>query len=461
MKMTDNRLSIQNEQNRYIDVYKSLKQRPVELLTPEELSEAIRQDIRCVGLLPEGMEVEGMPKLSKQEIEDIRFVSDSVFMDQKLAELPEERRTEAVSMAAILSDSLNSWKVPKMMQSDDFIWDLLRMDADLIAAVDKERRTPEMYMAALEKSGMTLVHFPEEMITSEIAMKAVQNNGRALYFVPKEMITPDICRVALNNLPEGYEVHQIIGVVPFSEVCMEQLKKYDVEKAEPFGTFMLFGSMNERVMTQEIANLAVRLDSECFKMVPERLMTPEMCMEAIKKDWYDMRFVPEHMKTKDLCEIAMSRCIHAQQLMPNKMITPEMYLSAVKVGGMALEYVPKQYRTPEICLQAVLSNPEAKQFVPKRFSGDYNIYEFYQGKLKNDFLLARQLSFEQVQKAFQGETVHVSGIQFAKNVTLRDFTLDYDRKAHQISMKALDDKPEKKQYVKNENKPVKRRGLKL
>jgi hypothetical protein len=37
---------------------------------------------------------------------------------------------------------------------------------------------------------------------------------------------------------------------------------------------------------------------------------------------------------------------------------------------------------------------------------------------KDEFLLAGQLSFEQVQKVFDGEKVQVSGVKFAKNVTL-------------------------------------------
>ena len=96
--------------------------------------------------------------------------------------------------------------------------------------------------------------------------------------------------------------------------------------------------------------------------------------------------------------------------------------------------------------------------------GDYlwlGTYEFYQGKLKDDFLLAGRLSFEQVQKAFNGETVHVSGMKFAKNVTLRDFTLDYDRKTHQITTKVMDDKPERRFVNKFIRQPEKRRKIKI
>jgi hypothetical protein len=454
--MKDNRISNQYEQNK---VYQSLKERAPETLTSEELSEAIRQDIRCVGLVPKGMKIEGMPELTKQEIKDIRFVSDAFFLDGAFASLPLKRRTEAVSQAALIADSYNLKHIPEELKTDELILSMLQKDGMLISYVDENRRTPEMYDTALQNNVDALAFFPEEMITAELATKAIERNGDVLVFVPDSVKTPEMCRLALNNLSGRNELHEIICDVPFSDVCLEQLKKYDVENADPFGAFMLFGHMNERVMTQEMANLAVRLDSECFKMVPDRLMTSEMCMEAIKKDWYDMRFVPENMITKELCEIAMNRSIHAQQLVPERLKTPELYMYSMKVNGMDLEYVPEKFRTPEVCLQAVLSNPDAKEYVPERFIGDYNIYEFYQGKLKNEFLLARQMSFEQVKKAFIGETVHVSGIKFAKNVTLRDFTLDYDRKSHQINMKVIDNKPEKRfeNKIEQPKKPRKRK----
>jgi len=59
------------------------------------------------------------------------------------------------------------------------------------------------------------------------------------------------------------------------------------------------------------------------------------------------------------------------------------------------------------------------------------------------------------------KTVHVSGMKFAKNVTLRDFTLDYDRKTHSITTKAIDDRLEKKKPENNTQKPVKRKLISL
>jgi len=173
-----------------------------------------------------------------------------------------------------------------------------------------------------------------------------------------------------------------------------------------------------------------------------------------------MRFVPEKMITAPLCEIAMNRSIYAQQLIPARNLTPALYMYPMKVNGMDLEFVPEMFRTPEVCLQAVMSNPNADEFLPKRTNREYNIYDFYHD-FKNEQIIAEYLSFEQIQKAFQGETVHVSGIRFAQNVTLKDFTINYDRNTRQISVKAIDEKPEKKQAEKSEKKPEKRKRMKM
>ena len=122
----------------------------------------------------------------------------------------------------------------------------------------------------------------------------------------------------------------------------------------------------------------------------------------------------------------------------------------------------EQHRTPEVCLQAVMSNPNAKEFVPNRFSEPVsNVYDFYNGKLKDELWFGyKDLSFEQVQKIFNGETVNVIGMKFG-NLTLRDFSINFDKKEHKISTKKLNETPEKKQSAKLENKPKKRKGIKM
>jgi len=480
-----NKMGNIHPQNEPVGMYEKLKNTPPELLTPKELSEAIKEDIRCVDFLPKEMEdSEGFwvertgfnsrsfvyvperrenlhihdfsekGKLSQQEMEDVKLVFNAMFFDGKFSALPPERKTELVCLAALQSDPMHLKHVPEKYQTDELILCVLRKDGAMLSAIDEKRRTPEMYMTALENHGRALMYFPPEMITPEVALQAVQQDGTALEFVPGTIKTPEICRVALPPKGNDYEV---IEHVPFPEVCMEHLEKYERENHNPF---MVFGSIKPEIITPEMAQLTVRLEPSCIQFVPDRMKTPEMCAKAVEKDWMNMRFIPENMKTETLCKIAINRSIHAQQLVPNRLKTPELYMYPMKVNGLNLQFVPEKYRTPEVCLQAVKSNPDAVDFVPERFNNPVNIYEFYHGKLTDKLLTVKQLNYEQVQKIYNGESVKVSGMNFL-GATLRDFTIDYDRKANQINLKAVDEAPEKKQKKQIEHQSVKRKGVKM
>ena len=166
-----------NLQNETLDVYEKIKETRPELRTAKELSEGIRQDIRCVGLVPEGMQVEGMPKLSKQEIEDIKSVSDEpfdYFEPDAFSSLLPERRTEAVSQAAVNSYVNHFYNVPETAITDKLIWTALPQNGYIINTIQENRRTLKMCMTALETYGSALKYFPPEMITPQIAMEAVQ-----------------------------------------------------------------------------------------------------------------------------------------------------------------------------------------------------------------------------------------------------------------------------------------------
>jgi len=454
----------------------ALKYVPEELKTPEICSCALNADVNM------GYEIIGQvpfPDVCQKFLEKVESENGDMFLAfcsiqkdiitpdmTKLAvsfeplcimSVPERFKTTELCAEAVEKDWMNLRFVPENMKTKEICE--IAMNRNILAQqfVPERLKTPEMYMSAVENNGMALKYVPEKMITSEIAMTAIKDNGFALHLVPEELKTPEMCRTALNNLPSGRKSYEIMNDVPFSEVGMEQLKKCETEQSDPL---LVVYYMDKKIITPEMAELAFRLNNRCFLMIPDKLKTPEMCQEAVKKGWGNMEFIPDHMKTKEICETVVTRSIHAQMYVPDRFKTAELYMNAVKVDGMDLLYVPEKFRTPEVCLQAVKSNPEAKEFVPERFTGPYNIYEFYHGKLKNEYFGYKQLSFEQVQKVFNGETVMVNGMTFA-NVKLRDFTLEYDKRTNLLNVKALDEKPENKYKTQIERKPVKRKGIKI
>ena len=274
-----------------------------------------------------------------------------------------------------------------------------------------------------------------------------------------------MCRAALKSSKE-YD-YEVIEYVPFPKVCLEYLKKIERENGDPF---MVFGSIKPEIITPEMAQLAVKLDPSCIQFVPDQLKTPKMCADAVGKDWRNMRFLPEKMKTKEICELAMNLCILAQQYVPRRNLTPEMYLYPMKVSGLDLEYVPENHRTPEVCLQAVMSNRHANVFLPKWTDKEFNIYDFYQ-KFKNENIIVEYLSFEQIQKAFKGETVHLGDIRISQYLTLKDFTIHFDRNTNRITVKSIEGTgrfekmfekmPFLKKIKKDEKTPKKRKGIRM
>ena len=57
-----------NLQNDTVDVYEKLKNTPSEALTSKALSKDIKQYILCIGLVPEGMQEEGIPSYRNRRL---------------------------------------------------------------------------------------------------------------------------------------------------------------------------------------------------------------------------------------------------------------------------------------------------------------------------------------------------------------------------------------------------------
>ena len=451
--------------------WKNLRLVPENMKTEELCLIALKSNPDAMEFVPENIreslhnhDFNEKGKMTQQEMEDVKSVFCSIFLDGTFASLPPERRTELVCLAALQADPMHLKYVPEKYLSDELILSVLRMNGAMLSDIDENRRTPEMYAAALETDGRALMYFPKETITPECAMKAVKLDGTALEFVPENLITPELCRAALSSIAVDYEV---IEYVPFPDVCLEHLKKIERNNGD---VFLVFGSINPKTITPEMAQLAVQLDPSCIQFVPDHLKTPEMCADAVGKDWENMRFLPSKMRTKGICEIAMNRSIHAQQYVPERNLTPDMYMYPMKVNGLNLEYVPENHKTQEVCLQALKSNPDADEFLPKRTNNEYNIYDFYQN-FKNQNIMAEYLSFEQIQKVFQGETVHASGLRFGQNVMFKDLIINYDSDTNHVNVKSIEgtgtfEKPLlEKQFEKFDNKPEKkpekRKGLKV
>jgi len=296
-----------------------------------------------------------------------------------------------------MTESMKREYMNFLLPEKDII-EVLKIDADLLFYVDENRRTHQMYMTALETCGTAIQHFPNKMLTPEIANKAVEKTGWALVYIPDKLKTPEMCQKALkNNLYSDFDREEIIRYVPFPSVCLEYLKNHQQNDCDPF---VLFQYMKRDIITPEIANLAFKLDSYCFELVPDRLKTPEMCIEAVENNYFALKHVPCALKTPEMCRIALNNAmtmmsfpyrsdhkliafvpfpdVCMEHLKKDKVlafsvfeniqkdiITPEMAKLAVSRNLDCFSIVPDRLKTPEMCADVVEKRSDNIKFVPE------------------------------------------------------------------------------------------------
>jgi hypothetical protein len=329
---------------------------------------------------------------------------------------------------------------------DNIIINALKNDADLLFKVDKNRRTHEMYMTALETCGTAIQYFQNEMLTPEIANKAVEKTGWALVYIPDKLKTPELCRKALNNnLQSDFDHEEIIRYVPFPSVCLEYLKNHQKNDCDPF---VLFEYMKKDIITPEIANLAFKLDSYCFELVPDRLKTPEMCIEAVENNCFALKHVPYVLKTPEMCRIALNNALTMMSFpygFDHKLIAfvpfPDVCMEHLKKDKVlplsVFENIQKDIITPEMAKLAVSRNLDCFSIVPDRLKTPEMCADAVEKRWDNIKFIPEHMKTKQMCE------IAMKGDKQAQYCVTDDF---------KINMKP----PEKK-----EQKPIKRKGLKF
>ncbi len=164
-------------------------------------------------------------------------------------------------------------------------------DGFSIEYISSHKLNQEIYTMAVNQNGGVLELVPEDLRTPELCFDAVKNNGWALEFVPENLKTEEMCRTALKSSPDiGDGDCEIMGFIPFPDVCMEGLKMFKDSLADPHE---IFASINPNIMTTEIAMYGVQMVPTCLAFVSERLRTSELYLEAVKGNGALLCNVPE------------------------------------------------------------------------------------------------------------------------------------------------------------------------
>ena len=390
--------------------FKAMKELRPEYLDKNIATLAIAQDIRCISIVPEKL-AENWPKLTGQEKKDIQMLIDTVcYWSQAYKDIPDKRKTECVSFAAVCASAESLSYVPPESMSDRVILSALERDGSMLLSVPEEKRTEEMYLTAIKNNqgceGI-LGELPKSMLTPELCQCAVESSGYNLEFVPEEMKTREMCRTSLYSSADlGYEDCDILQYIPYSDVCLEGLDGYIAGRDAK----ELIDLVHPKAFDSSIAGWFVEQEPLLFKRLPEHLQTEDIAEKAVKS-----------VGGENLLDL-IEDCI--------KM--PKVFQEAVMKEFAS--NLPPNSTLAEVCLEIEKDNPgfwdEHRNMLPKNVSEECNVFTLNQ---KLEKVTSDNLSVEDVKTLFQGEPLLVEKIKTPQGV-LEDQYLRFDKKERTLSV---------------------------
>ena len=73
-------------------------------------------------------------------------------------------------------------------------------------------------------------------------------------------------------------------------------------------------NINSDILTKEIYNTAIKINSKCFQYIPVKFITEEMCNIIVNLDPFMIKYIPKEYATEELGLIAMSKNVDAYSL---------------------------------------------------------------------------------------------------------------------------------------------------
>lgn len=243
-------------------------------ITSEIAKEAISQDVRCIALVPPGVK---LPGITDQERADIKAV---VCDDNKTGvfdKLPPERRTELVSLVAVMEDANNLFYVPRTNRTDRVIEAALQQNGAVIIALPLEERSDKHQILAVQNMDYdypeVLEQCPRRLLSEELCLEAITKCPHALQHVPKEMRTVQVCEATIKNLYMFDDnAHELLPLIA-SNTIANNINSLSFQDASTVLQYI-----KPEHITPEVVTWVIRHDGEAFKEIPEKKKTPEACL---------------------------------------------------------------------------------------------------------------------------------------------------------------------------------------
>lgn len=342
------------------------------------------------------------------ENSDIEHINEFAYDSLYYKDLPPERKTFRVNLAAILRNPNNFKYTPEEAKTDILVFTFLEMKN---FSTDKEKSLHENLLNLIrDQHELKLIkHLPERLRTEEIYLELAKVGIWYLPIIPKDKLTKEMCMLAVQKeIHSGNKgrLHDPLNCIQYPEVLLEFLKT----NGKNLGAFDILKAIKPDKINTDIANESIQQDLRCFTLIPDGVphKLPTMtdkeknAIVSIAQDINAYPDIPEDERTelvsfvavkaygellKSVPEQSLSRRIIFAALnqdggtiksLKPEIITHGMLVTALKnideFNGGILGLFPLKMRTYKRCLQAVESSPFALEFIPENYR-DQTIWE--------------------------------------------------------------------------------------
>lgn len=337
--------------------------------------------------------------------------------------LPEERKTEGVSLAAIEVCPSNIRFVPEKKLTYEMVGLALSLDVNQINNIPQSVQASELPF--LFKDNEDLFHkLPKESLTSELCMIAVKADGYNLEFIPEGLKTKDLCREALRASPDlGGGDAEILAHVPYPDVCLEGMKGY----AAYVDCLDLIRMLRKEVITPEIADFAVAQNGHCLAAIPLHLQTEILSCHATLTSGNSALLsttIREDIKTETAYRNGLDKDLFQSFL-----------------------YIPNDKRSPGLCLTALKLFPEQVKLhpnvIPDYVRNGCNVFSL---NLQMEQCTGEKFSNTQMENFYNGKPLKVKYFQIL-NKQLSNIVVKFDKNKEEFSFASLSQKQKKTRRI--------------
>lgn len=337
--------------------------------------------------------------------------------------LPEERKTESVSLAAIEVFPSNIRFVPEEKLTYEMVDLALSLDVNQIRNIPQSVQALELPFLFKENEDLFKM-LPKDCLTPELCMIAVKADGYNLEFVPEGLKTKDMCREALSASPDlGGLDAEILAHIPYPDVCLDEMKDY----ATFVNCLELIRMLRKEVITPEIADFAVAQNGHCLAAIPLHLQTEALACQATLTSG-----------NSALLSTTIKDDIKTETAYRNGLVQ-DLFQSFL--------YIPEDKRSPGLCLTALKMFPEQVNLhpnvIPDNVRNGCNVFSL---NLQMEQCTGEKFSNTQMANFYDGKPLKVRHFQMLNN-QLSNILVKFDKNKEEFSFTSLSQKQKKTRRI--------------